>query len=324
MSKSSPDHKKVLIIQYSQSGQLTRIIQQVSKPILESNEIETRVITLEPVKPYPFPWPLLKFFNIFPECVYLDPPELKPINMTTEERYDLILFSYQVWFLSPSLPATAFLKSEVAKTIFQDTPVITLIACRNMWTQAHLTAKELLSKLGAKLIDNIVLQDQGSTMASFVTTPRWLLTGHKDGFWGLPPAGVSDEDILSACRFGKAIVDGLAADKELDGQPLLAGLGAVNADVALIQSEKIGYRSFRIWGKLLRAIGDQSSKLRKIILVIYILFLIGMILTVVPVTLLVKWLLRPLLVNYHQRLKQEFEQPSGSGTERMEEFKCQN
>lgn len=324
MSTSASDRKKVLIVQYSQSGQLSRIVENVVVPLKASDSIQTKIVTIEPVKPFPFPWPILTFFNIFPECVYLDPPEIKPIEIEPNETFDLIIFSYQVWFLSPSLPATAFLQSNIAKRVFKDTPVVTLIGCRNMWTQAQQTVKQLLSKLGAKLIDNIVLVDQGSTLASFITTPRWLLTGRKDAFWGFPAAGVSEQDINSATRFGAAIVDGLEKDKERTAQPLLNGLGAVNADVALIQSEKIGHRSFRIWGKLLRLIGDQDSFVRKIVLIVYILFLIGMILAVVPVTMVVKTLMRPFLKARHQQLKEAFEQPSGSGTERKEEFTCQS
>ena len=323
MSTSSSNRKKVLIVQYSQSGQLTRIVENIVAPLDAEESIQTKIITIEPVKPFPFPWPLLTFFNIFPECVYLDPPEIKPIEIEENERFDLIIFSYQVWFLSPSMPATAFLQSNAAKQIFKNTPVITLIGCRNMWTQAQQTVTQLLGKLDATLIDNIVLTDQGSTLASFVTTPHWLLTGRKDAFWGFPAAGVSEQDIDSASRFGAAIVDGLEQDKEQTNRPLLTGLGAVNADVALIQSEKIGFRSFWIWGKLLRLLGDQHSFIRKVVLIVYILFLIGMILTVVPITMILKALMRPLLKAQHQQLKEKFEQPSGSGTERKDEFTCQ-
>lgn len=324
MSRSSSDLKKVLIVQYSQSGQLTRIVNKVSGPLAEVDFIETKVITIEPVTPFPFPWPVLKFFNIFPECVYLDPPEIKPVAIEPDEKFDLIIFSYQVWFLSPSLPATAFLKSAIARQIFKDTPVITLIGCRNMWTQAQQTVKQMLSKLGAKLIDNIVLVDQGSTMASFITTPRWLLTGRKDAFLGLAPAGIKESDINNSQRFGLAIVEGLANDQEKYGQSLLSGLGAVNADVALIQSEKLGYRSFKIWGKLLRVLGNQDSLLRKLVLILYIVFLVTMILTAVPMIFLIKKCVSPFLKARHQRIKEAFEQPSGSGIDRMEKFSCQS
>lgn len=312
MVKSSPDFKKVLVIQYSQSGQLTRIVEKVIGPLIAASFIQTKIVTLEPVKPFPFPWPVLKFFNIFPECIYLDPPEIKPVEIEPNEKFDLILFSYQVWFLSPSLPATAFLQSNIAKQVFKNTPVITLIGCRNMWTQAQQTVKKILNKLGATLIDNIVLIDQGSTFENCVTTPRWVLTGRKNAFWGFPAAGIANAEINSTTRFGTAIVDGLEKNKERTAQSLVSGLGAVNADVALIQSEKIGYRSFRIWGKLLRFIGNQHSLPRKIILVVYIIFLIGMILTVIPLTMIIKKLLHPLLKTRNQRLKKKFEQPSGS------------
>lgn len=324
MSRSSADRKKVLIVQYSQSGQLTRIMQKLSAPLLEAGVIQTKTVNLKPARPFPFPWPLLDFFNIFPECVYLEPVELEPLEIKPEESFDLIIFAYQVWFLSPSLPATAFLKSRAAQPVLKNTPVITVIGCRNMWTQAHLKVKQMLAQLGTRLIDNVVFVDQGSTLASFITTPRWLLTGRKDAFWWFPPAGVAEQEITASDRFGRAIVAGLMADKETSGEPMLSGLGAVTADVALIQSEKIGYRSFRIWGNLLRRIGDQSSLIRKIVLIIYILFLICMILLVVPVTMLVKILLRPFFRRHYQQLKQDFEQPSGSSKERMEEFTCQN
>jgi hypothetical protein len=324
MSRLESERKKVLFIQYSQSGQLTRIVDRVKVPLDKSEHINTKVITLEPVNPFPFPWPVLKFFNIFPECVYLEPIELKPVDLDPDEKFDLIVFSYQVWFLSPSLPATSFLKSKIAKDIFKDTPVITLIGCRNMWTQAQQTVTDLLDRCGARLIDNIVLVDQASTMASFITTPRWLMTGRSNAFWRLPAAGISEDEVNKASRFGEAIADGLAGDLEISGQPMLYGLGAAKADVALIQSEKIGYRSFLIWGRLLRFIGTQDSLPRKMLLILYIVFLVCMILTVVPMILLIRKCMAPFLKSRHQQLREKYEQPSGSDLDRMEKYTCQH
>ncbi len=56
--------------------------------------------------------------------------------------------------------------------------------------------KSLLFDVNAKLIDNIVLIDQGSSLSTFITTPRWMLTGRRNAFWKIfPKAGVSKEDI---------------------------------------------------------------------------------------------------------------------------------
>ena len=312
--------KKILIVQYSQSGQLTDVVNSVTSPLIASETIELHTLTLTPEKPYPFPWPLLQFFNIFPECIYLDPPALKPLDIDKDQKFNLIILAYQVWFLAPSLPVTSFLKNEVGKRLLKNTPVITLIGCRNMWVMAQQAVVKLLKEADARLIDNVVLTDQGSALASFITTPRWVLTGKKNRFWGFPPAGIAANEIQAAKRFGNAIRDALAENKEKENLPLLSGLGAANVDISLLQSEKAGYRSFLIWGKLLRAIGKPSNPLRKLVLILYIIFLITLILTVVPVTMILQKLLRPLFKKKFQELKEHHELPSGSATDRIQDF----
>src|SRR5204863_9194288 len=139
--------------------------------------------------PYPFPWPLLRFFDAMPEAVLLDPPPLEPLAVRPDEHFDLVVLAYQVWFLSPSGPVTAFLKSESGKRLLRGRPVVTVIACRNMWLIAQETVKRLIHEAGGRLVDNVVFTDQGGTLATFITTPRWLLTGRRNAFWGLPAAG---------------------------------------------------------------------------------------------------------------------------------------
>jgi len=310
---------RILVLYYSQTGQLTRAIQSMMAPLSSLPDVEVVWQNLEPIEPYPFPWGILRFFDTFPECVHLDPPPIRPVSFAPDSRFDLVILAYQVWFLSPSLPITAFLQSEAAR-VLKDTPVITFIACRNMWLSAQEKVKSMLARLGARHIDNVVLTDQGPPWATFVTTPRWLLTGKKNGFWGIfPPAGVSDEEIAGAARFGRALKDALHLLKSTPG-PLLSGLGAVRVFPGYIAGEKIAHRSFMIWGRLLRAIGRPGNPLRRSVLLVYILFLVTMILTVMPISMLVRALLRPFL---KQRLDAEvvrLEAPSGSSTERLMQF----
>ncbi|MET0051938.1 MAG: dialkylresorcinol condensing enzyme [Candidatus Thiodiazotropha sp.] len=314
--------KKILVVQYSQTGQLSRIVDALCRPLADSPDIELHVETLQPLKSFPYPWPFFEFLDVFPECVYLDPPPLQPLSVDADYPADLVILAYQVWFLAPAPPITAFLQSPEAQALLRDKPVITLIGCRNMWTRAQETLKGLLDDCGARLLDNVVLTDQGSSLATFVTTPRWLWTGRKNAFWGFPPAGVSEQDISASCRFGKAIEAGLLEDAERGTGPMLHGLGAVNADVSLIQSEKAGYRSFLVWGKLLRRVGRPGDPGRKPVLFLYVIFLVLMIVTVVPVTMLLKALLGPFMKQRHQQIKTYFEAPSGSGRERMNQFGC--
>ncbi|HEY0635302.1 MAG TPA: dialkylresorcinol condensing enzyme [Gammaproteobacteria bacterium] len=312
--------KRVLAICYSQTGQLSRIADHFLAPLREDRAIDLHVELLRPVEDYPFPWPFLRFFNTFPETVHAVAPHLHPLALNGDEDFDLVIIFYQVWFLAPSLPITAFLQQPLAERLLRNKPVITVIACRNMWLMAQEKMKVMLGRLGARLLDNVVLVDPSPTMASLLTTPLWLLSGKRDYLKSLPPAGVDETSIVATRRFGLALRDALSRDAERGTAPLLNGLQAVDANPHLLVSEKAGTRSFYLWGKLLRAVGAPGQLRRYPVLILYVIFLIVLILTVVPVSLLIQALLRPLMRKHFAQLKQQFDAPSGSGTERMHRY----
>jgi len=312
--------KKVLVVYYSQTGQITSVVDSICHA-MQSEEVSVSRECLRTKTDYPFPWPFFRFLDVFPESVYLDPPALMPLSIDPDADFDLVIIAYQVWYLSPSLPITAFIKSSAGREILAGRPVVTVIACRNMWLMAQEKMKLMLSDVGAKLLDNVVLVDSQSALTTFITTPRWLLTGNKGTQGGiLPPAGVADEDITGAARFGRALAAALHRDLERFGQPLLMGLEAAKVDTRLIASEKVGNRSFMIWGKLLRKIGPQGAPLRQLCLLVYAIFLVCMIITVVPITMMLKFMLNPLLKKGLEREREYFEAPSGSSNERMRDF----
>jgi len=305
--------KKILVIHYSQTGQLDHVAEHFARPLIESPDVVVTFAALQPVKPFPFPWPFLRFLDAFPECVYLDPPPLKPLSIDINESYDLVILAYQVWFLSPALPATAFMQSDAARTLLADTPVITLIACRNMWLMAQEEMKKMLADVDAKLVGNVVLTDEAGSIWSFLATPLWVLTGNKGPrFHGLiPRAGVAQTEIEACGRFGERIVDLLRTGAPIGGN-LLTGLGAVHVDEKLISSERTARRAFRAWGKLIRSVGPPGSNRRKPILIIYFSFLVTFILTFLPISMLIKKLLAPMTTERIAEQKRYYSQPSGN------------
>src|SRR3546814_765217 len=197
--------KRVLVVYFSQTGQLRRVAESLCAPLTAAG-VEVEWCALQPRQPYPFPWPFFRFFDQFPETVHLDSPTLQPLGIDVARRYDLVVLAYTVWFLSPAPPIAAFLKSAEARQLLLNRPVVTLIACRNMWLLAQEIVKDLLEQAGAKLCDNIVLTDCGSALATFITTPRWMLTGRQNAFWRVfPRAGLDESPIAGAPRFGDAI-----------------------------------------------------------------------------------------------------------------------
>jgi hypothetical protein len=309
--------KRILILTYSQTGQLDRITRRIIEPLQQDANIRIHIETLKPVNSYPFPWTFFSFLDAFPESAHMVPPPLQALTLTGEEDFDLIILPYQIWFLAPSLPVTAFLKHPIAKKLLAGKPVVTVIACRNMWLLAHEKMKVLLNACGARLIDNVVMVDPSNTLTTLFTTPLWLLSGKRDFFKAFPPAGIDDATIDASRRFGFALRDALQQNLERGNAPLLSGLQAVEANPQLLVSETAGTRSFFVWGKLLLAVGKPGQLRRRPFLILYVIFLISMILIVVPVSLTLQAILRPFLRKKFAALKIKYAAPSGSGSERM-------
>jgi len=301
--------KKVLILYYSQSGQLQNVLDNITAPMLQDSNISCDYIAIKPKNPFPYPWNFYEFFDIFPESVYLNGCETEKLDI--KEEYDLIILGYTVWFLSPSLPVTGFLQSSEAKQLLNNKPVITVIACRDMWLTAQEKVKSLLKNVNARLIDNVVLTDQGKSIHSFVTTPRWMLTGKKDAFWFFPKAGVAKSEIENASRFGTRLCTALANDCEKKNDPLLGNLNAVNVVGKLIATERIAHRSFLIWSKLIKKAGQPGSTGRKIVITVYSFFLLTLVLTIVPINIIIRKLLYPFREKQITKAINYYEGPSG-------------
>ena len=170
--------KRVLALYYSQTGQLRSALDSFLSG-LDPREFQVEFAELRPRAAYPFPWSFFRFLDVFPESVLGIAPEIEPPGFDPEAHYDLIVLGYTVWYLAPSLPVQGFLRSPHAR-VLAGKPVITLVACRNMWHTASVRMKRELARLGAEHCDNVAVTDSGPAWTTFVTTPRWMLTGRRD------------------------------------------------------------------------------------------------------------------------------------------------
>ncbi len=302
--------KKVLVLYYSQSGQLKRVLDSFLSQ-MGDEEIVLDIKAIKPKVEYPFPWPFYQFFDEFPESVFMDGCAIDELEDLSDD-YDLIILGYTVWYMAPSIPITAFMHSDQAKKIFKDKPVVTLVACRDMWVLAQEKVKNMLGDVGAKHVDHVALVDQGGSVFSLVTLPRYLLTGKKNPFWGIfPPAGIKESDIKDASKFGKRLNEALHQDRELSGEAMLTNLEAARVDGKLIATEKIANRSFKVWSTIIKAFGKKYSFGRKVAISIYVCFLILLLLTVVPINILARKILNIFQKEKLQEMERYYELPSG-------------
>gem|GEM_PF-6304610 len=79
----------------------------------------------------------------------------------------------------------------------------------------------------------------------------------------------------------------------------------------MIASEHIAHRSFLIWSKILKKAGKPETPTRNFIVTVYVVFLLTMILTVVPLNLLLRRLSVWLRGKNLAQAVTYYEQPSG-------------
>ncbi|MEO6720101.1 MAG: hypothetical protein ABIN67_07030, partial [Ferruginibacter sp.] len=242
--------KKVLVIYYSQSGQLGDILNNFTQPLIDAGHLVEKVC-IQPENPYPFPWTGKSFFAVMPDCVLHVPTTLQPFQLK-ETSYDLVVLGYQAWFLSPSIPVNSILNHPSVTQVIANTPVVAVTGARNMWISAMEDIKKILKKANAKLAGNIVLVDRHHNFVSFITIFHWMFRGKKDRYLDLfPKPGISDEDIANTKTFGQTVEKYLHTNNWDDLQAELVQQKAVEVKYNLMFIESKAKRIFGIWANLI-------------------------------------------------------------------------
>lgn len=282
--------KNILVIYYTQTGQLKDVVRFVSEGIRQNVQLHVDELRIEPQKPFPFPWSAAQFFNAMPETVREEGiPILEPA--VPIKKYDLIIFAFQPWFLSPSLPATSALDHPVIQQVLKDTPVITLIGSRNMWLNALEKVKCKLRKLDAPLVGNIALVDKSPNLVSTITILRWMLKGKQDPFMCFPKAGIQDSDLKRCLHFGEIIGSYLNNYKLQELHQKLLSEGAVSVKPNLVVLESRGVKAFRVWSGFIKMGGDPESFNRRLRVGIFSVALPTALFVLSPLTTILTWLI---------------------------------
>jgi len=293
--------KNVLVIYYTQSGQLLDAAQHVLSALENDTEVSITYYTIETEKKFPFPWPAADFFDAFPETFRQIPTKINtPPAAVLNQKFDLVILAYQVWYLSPSIPINSFLKSEFALQILKNTPVVTLSGSRNMWIKAQEKVKVLLKQNQAKLVGNIAMVDRNINLVSVITIVDWMFTGMKRKVWGfLPLPGISDQEMNESKKFGPIILQHLKQNDFTTLQPELVKQNAVEVRHFLVSMDQKANKMFRAWSYIIL----KFPKKRKLLLKLFYYYLFIAIWFLSPLVHLIHTITLPL--QYYKIKKQK-------------------
>ena len=273
---------KILAVNYSQTGQLDDIIDNLIRPL---SSLSVDRVKIEPLFPYPFPWTGQGFFNLMPDCVLENTIPLQPLNLPNKD-YDLIIVGYQPWFLSPSLPITSLFDNEEFKALVNGKPVVTVIGSRNMWINSQKSVINFIEKANGTLVGNIPLGDRTSNLISALTILHWMLNGRKDKFMGiLPKPGISDEDIQGASKYGEILLECIQKNQIEILQDKILSAGKIKLPISIIFIEERAKMLFRIWANIIAKKGTTPRK-RKLYVNLFKYYLVVALFVVAPIVLL--------------------------------------
>src|SRR5690554_1773638 len=101
--------KEILVIYYSQTGQLFDILRNIASTISDEN-VNISYFKIVPKNKFPFPWTQSEFYGAFPETFLQIPAPLEAIPAEIlQKKYDLVILGYTTWYLTPSIPINSFL-----------------------------------------------------------------------------------------------------------------------------------------------------------------------------------------------------------------------
>ena len=300
--------KNVLVVYYTQSGQLLDIAKNVTNELELSEDVNLSFYEIKLKEDFPFPWNNVDFYDAFPETYLQKPRELIDLdNPLLKKKYDLIILSYQIWFLTPSIPFNSFLQNEVAKSLLENTAVVTLIGCRNMWVMAHEKVKKLLKVNKTNYVGNIVLADRHPNHISVLTIYVWMYSGVKKRLWGiLPKPGVSDKDIEDSKNFSRPILESLKKNDFKDLQDKLLSKGAVNIKPFLIVTDKRAQIIFSKWANFIDKKTKNNPDKRKRLLNYFSYYLTFAIWAIAPIVFIVYLLTFPFTMGTRKKEKEYF------------------
>jgi hypothetical protein len=232
---------RAVVYLYSQTGQLREVADALTAPLM-ARGWDIRWVDVKPRVAFPFPWPIRRFFGVFPATV--DPEALvelvEPAGGFDTDSGELVILGYQVWYLAPSLPIRSLLKAHPEAV--RNRRVVSLIACRNMWYSAAIEVSGLLQSAGARSVEVVAATDTRRQSTSLVTTLHWLLTGRREPFLWFGRAGIGDAELARVAGAGRCIAESGQCPQA--AAPIVSSLAAADLLAGTV---------FRRWGVTVRS-----------------------------------------------------------------------
>ncbi len=256
--------KNLLVIYYSQTGQLKEIISNFVMTWNTSYHIDFVEIKCDD---FSFPMSYKQFFDVFPETVLKLPSE---IHYTIDEKdYDCVLLGFQPWFLHTSIPFNSFMQTDDFKKLVRNKPVVLVMDSRNTWRNSlHEVVVE--TEKNAGIIKGIfVFRNISNNRAGLFPLLYWLITGKKNSsFKMFQGGGILQEIIDSANVYGANAIAALD-----DANRHYTVIPHIDEEFTSIKYEQWAIEKYLKWATFIRRNDFKYRRFKLFLFRVWILFI---------------------------------------------------
>lgn len=193
--------KNVLVVYYSQTGQLAEILNNFLLPMSADYHVDYAEIK---TSQYTFPLTWKSMFEMFPESVLQMSCEIS-YELPKGKDYDIIILGFQTWFLHLSLPMLAFSGTQDFCSLIKDKDVYLVMDCRNSWRPSMEYMENRVLDTGGIVKGRYVFGSAGGNLSGSISILHWFFTGNKKLPFFTEP-GVPQSDIEHASEYGTGLL----------------------------------------------------------------------------------------------------------------------
>ena len=257
--------KNLLVVYYSQTGQLKDIILNFTKPFEIIYHVDFAEIKCEK---FVFPITCKQFFDVFPETVL---KALCDIEVKIEGKsYDAIILGFQPWFLHTSIPFNSFIQTEQFKNLVKGKPVFLVMDSRNSWRNALHEVSTTVESYQGIIRGKYVFRDTSKNLRGFIALCYWLFTGKKkSSFMSIPQGGIEQEVINNAGLYGESALASLNLSDSI-----YSVIPSVSEEYTSLGYEQYAIAKYEKWANFISKDNFKHRKFRLALFRIWILFML--------------------------------------------------
>lgn len=206
-----PRTHKALLIYFSMTGNGSRAMARVREGLESRGYTVDEKICMPEESLFHFPFSLLVFIRIMLRAIFRVPTTLKPLGISQNHAYDLMIVESQTWFVGMSAPVEAVFQDPRNQGIFWGRDVAAVNVCRGLWQRPQAQLVRWLQQAGGHVVGARAYENPGREPIRCFALFFFLGTGApgKPAFLKniLTPQHISPEAEHELVSFGEALAE---------------------------------------------------------------------------------------------------------------------